>query len=382
MFRKRPSPRVTDAFSSVHRLVEMDEFDVEVDPGRHVVPAYPGQSSALLTACFAQGRLPNRLTLKLGMVEDGYLWIGPRQDGVLIDRTGALLDKFRMFRHDRTPVPSPEELRRSAIPLDRDVFTSVDCAWGNYYHWLCFGVARALLARRIAGFDADIVVPDYRESTKRWRMGMSRRTWEQTLDLSGMSDRILRLKPGIYSFRRGYGLFLDQAEDTLVTCLPAFDRAFEPLRARLRVNPASPRRLLIARRDKQRLGDAEAGRVMAQAESRGFTPVYPEDHDFLQQAELFHNADAVIAAHGAALTNLLFGRRSLKVLEINRHLSNEPHLRPWMYFLARNRGQDYRFLNASEGDLETDRLKAAIDSLCEPGSSPEPWFHLDPRGAD
>ncbi|OJF69441.1 hypothetical protein BK026_11955 [Alteromonas sp. V450] len=53
--------------------------------------------------------------------------------------------------------------------------------------------------------------------------------------------------------------------------------------------------------------------------SFGFTIVANEDYSLIEQAQLFHDADVVMGAHGAGLTNILFCRENTKVIELLHH---------------------------------------------------------------
>jgi len=55
----------------------------------------------------------------------------------------------------------------------------------------------------------------------------------------------------------------------------------------------------------------------------------------------------VVAAHGAGLSNLVFGRQGLRVLELNDYIGDEPYLRPWFYYLSRAFEHDYSYSNLS-----------------------------------
>ena len=50
--------------------------------------------------------------------------------------------------------------------------------------------------------------------------------------------------------------------------------------------------------------------------SKGFEKYHLEEMSFLEQVELFHNAEIIVAAHGAGLTNILFSEPGTKVYEI------------------------------------------------------------------
>ena len=82
------------------------------------------------------------------------------------------------------------------------------------------------------------------------------------------------------------------------------------------------------------------------------------------QAEALFNAECVIGVHGAGMANILFGRRALRVMELNLRLDGETLPRPWFYLLAHARGQRYMMLDRDAGDLSEERLSVAIAVLC------------------
>jgi len=157
---------------------------------------------------------------------------------------------------------------------------------------------------------------------------------------------------------------IDHHEPAFVSCFDDFVAVYEPIRAKLEKNATSPNRLLIRRRDTERLMHDEFNLIEEAARNRGFISVELEDLDFIAQSHLFLNAEAIISAHGSGLSNLVFGTNNLKILEINRYLFGEHHLRPWFYLLARGRKQDYMFLNASAGELNRELVNGTIDKLC------------------
>ncbi len=380
-FRRRKAQTYPAAtFSATNPLETTANWRDAFAPQSHVAPAYAGQTFADLERLLDRHAGQGELTLNFHTLNDGYFWIGPGQDGVLLDSLGHPVEQSARLRNHRLPIPDLGALRAQAVRLDFDVFVGVDHAWGNYYHWLCLALPKMLMARHVGCPPFRIATPDLRRpKSKVWSAGISERTWEQSLVLSGLSDEIVRLPPGIYTAPRVHSIFIDSQEKALLPCVAKYDRLYDPIRQKLRVNPASPPRILIQRRDTQRLQGSEISIVETHARNRGFIPVHLEDLDFLGQAELFHNAQAVIAPHGAALSNLVFGKPSLRILEINRFLPEEQHLRPWFYLLARARGQSYSFLNISQGDLAEERFRSALDALCArsgPASKPDIWWDL------
>lgn len=83
-------------------------------------------------------------------------------------------------------------------------------------------------------------------------------------------------------------------------------------------SPIKAKKLYLARPQ-----DARNGRPMPNEpeliehlERRGFTAIRPEHFSVSEQAEIFAQADVVIAAHGAALTSIVFCRPGTSIIEL------------------------------------------------------------------
>jgi hypothetical protein len=277
-------------------------------------------------------------------------------------------------------LPSKQELAAQAIRLDFIPLVLIDCAWRNYYHWLCLALPKMMLSRHIRGLNTRIVIPDYAgRAAMGWPIAFSETVWMQSLIMTDVAAGAVRLKPGIYTADRIALLWLDSPEPALLSCLADFNRVFDPVRAKLSIDPALPKRILVARRAEQRLSDDQIEAVDARARRHGFFKVYLEDLDFFAQAQLFFNAEAVIATHGAGMSNLVFGHSTLRVLELNQQMYGEDHLRPWFYLLAASRNQTYFYLDGTRGEIAEPFLGSALERLCDglPSSaSPAPWLSL------
>ncbi len=97
---------------------------------------------------------------------------------------------------------------------------------------------------------------------------------------------------------------------------------------------ARPRRFFVTRRAGRRLLRNEA-ELEADLVTRGFEPVNPGAMADAEAA--FHEAEFVVGAHGAALTNLAFCRPGTKVVE----LLPSDQMFPYYYTLALGRKLDY-----------------------------------------
>ena len=221
-----------------------------------------------------------------------------------------------------------------------DVFIGFDAAWGNWFHFLCFALGRSALAAGLLPPACRIVLPDLmtRDAAAGKPCRLGTETWQQALDAFGMSKKqaTLKMPPGIYRARRLRFFWTETAAAADLGHLAEFQRVFASVRRGLRHRPDLPRRLLVARdrAENPRLETAETDMLHRVAAEHGFVPVHFETMDFRDQAEAMFNAEAVIGVHGAGLANLLFGRNSLRVLEINRSIGRDTLPRPWFYLMA------------------------------------------------
>jgi capsular polysaccharide biosynthesis protein len=270
------------------------------------------------------------------------------------------------FRGSRS-LPDPTELSQQAVKLDFDVFIAVDAWWNNYYHWLCITLPKMLMAQAVETAGASRpVIPEYHDSVEPGgKPAFSKTVWEQSLAAFGLSDDVVRLPPGIYTSARVSTILVNHQQPAYFALFEQFVDVYARVCHGLRTDPDSPKRILVKRRADGRMTSEQSMLVETAALSHGFTPVHLEELDFVGQAELFFNAEAVIAAHGAGLSNIVFGGSGFRVLEVNRRLPPvEGHLRPWYSVIARAKGQYYSFLDADAGELERGKIESAVRKLC------------------
>jgi Glycosyltransferase 61 len=170
---------------------------------------------------------------------------------------------------------------------------------GNYYHWMCLTLPLLSIYRTRLGIEPDFCY-----------IGNPQRPFQiETLARAGIAaERILT-----------EAVSADRLVAALVNRDQAVNRAmlqftrdlFPPSRA------APTRRLFVAR-------GAASGRILVNEdecyaflrEHYGFERVVMDGLPVAEQARLFSEAEAIVAPHGAALTNLLFARPSARVLEL------------------------------------------------------------------
>jgi capsular polysaccharide biosynthesis protein len=107
--------------------------------------------------------------------------------------------------------------------------------------------------------------------------------------------------------------------------------------------PERTRRIYIARAGNASRRIVNEAELTARLERLGFVAYALEKLPVAQQIELFHDAEMVVAPHGAGLANLLFAENA-RVLE----LFEGPLLRPHYYFLSKACGHAYAALQTRD----------------------------------
>ena len=174
----------------------------------------------------------------------------------------------------------------------------------NFYHYSMDAIARLHLIKK-AGIDwrqiDHVLVPSLDSA--------SARHWVEAAGIP--AEKII-------SVRAGEPLLV-QAEHLICGSFPGMRRtcsaeAVEFLQGLRQFAPAEkPRRLFVVRRSHSRLLLNE-DEIWALLQPLGFERVDPAEVDNAEQ--VFSEAEAVVGAHGAALTNLLFCKPGTKVLEL------------------------------------------------------------------
>jgi capsular polysaccharide biosynthesis protein len=250
-------------------------------------------------------------------------------------------------------------LRMRRLPRARRLpgtHASLVSQWSdNYSHWLLEALPRTALLVEAGFGDPAFVVP--------WPLSRFQR---DSLQLVGIDDD--RLVPFARQHLEPEVLVWPAPPDhagipSSWTCRWLRERLAPPLGER----PPRPRRLYLSRsgiaRPSKRRRVANEADVLAVLKPLGFEVVRPEELSFAEQVRTFAGAEAVVAPHGAALTNLVFSQRA-RVLE----LFEETFVNPTYYCLASSAGHDYWYLigeRAGRGDIRVplDALRETLGRL-------------------
>ncbi len=324
-----------------------------------IVPSFRGQDPAALLKQVPYRGTTRPMHLDVVTIPRGCLLFGPGVDGVAFTADGRPVRDTALF-HRADPSVAPERLR-AAVEVDEDWVSVIDCAWDNHFHLLTLALPKLPLAlAHLPG--AAAVLPARRTGAA----GDGPAMLDQLLALSGHASRVRPVADGLYRPRNLHLIWPNHGQPA---ALHVFDAVFDAFETLARAVPAAPdksfpRRFFIERVRDPRLVDARAIRSLDRHLARhGFAKVRLETLDMADQIRLFRAATHVVAAHGAGLSNIVFGRPDLRVLELNSDLDGQGTLRPWFLLLAAMRGQHYQYLDASACELADLPLGLAFDRL-------------------
>lgn len=197
----------------------------------------------------------------------------------------------------------------------------------NYSHWMFDLIPRIHLLERSGIAYDKIVVP------------CDARYQKETLKLLGIDTNRIIADPDMHL----------QATQLIVPSLPGL--IANPQRWACRyhrdrflkhVRTDRPRRRILISRSKsgitRRVTNEDA--VFAVLQAYGFERVLLEDLSFLDQVQLFFDAELIVSPHGAGLTNLLFCREDAGVIE----LLSPNYVNVIYWSLANQIGIDYGYL--------------------------------------
>jgi capsular polysaccharide biosynthesis protein len=240
------------------------------------------------------------------------------------------------YRRDGSAYRAPNRVKPAVYRGDV-IAVLTSAAQHNYCHWLTDVLPRLHMLRTQQFHSAKLYV------------AASTRFQRETLSVLGVADQVVNCHE--YTAASGARLIVPFHE-VKPRCeypawVPAFLRnAFLPIAAEAPRN-GRPNRLYISRADVDWRRVVNEGEVMELLEPLGFKKILPGQLSFMDQVRLFANAEAIVAPHGAALTNLVFAPRGAVVVEFQ----------PWklqdiFFRLSRSVGLDYYYLKSSTGPSE------------------------------
>lgn len=330
----------------------------EPRPDAAIRASFEGQDpAALLFQVPFRGA--ERAQVDLITIPQGQVVFSEGIDGVVFTAEGRLVKETALFAAD---YPPRLRMEMAAQDVDEDWVSIFDCSWTNHFHTLVLAYPKLVYALAWRP-NAKVVIP-----ARRQLGGASDQPAmiDQLLALSGYGSRVVMVEDGVYRPRNLHLVWANHGQQPAIHQVEDTFACFEPLARSISsdIRPAMPKRIFIERVRDSRLLDRRAIRSLDRhLAAHRFTKIRLETLNLEDQIQLFAGATHVVAAHGAGLSNIVFGRSDLRILELNLDLDGQGTLRPWFLLLAAGRGQHYQYLNASACELADLTLGLAFDRL-------------------
>lgn len=262
------------------------------------------------------------------------------RNGYVVDSTGRILgDVPKVYRADYTPAVHPllglvRPPATTSLP-GRSAALAV-FSTGNYYHWMFEALPRLELLKQ-AGMDPGAIDWFIVNDTNNQFV-------QPSLAALGIPAEKLRETRDGQAWR---------CAELLVPSMPCQTNpsrwVCEFLRRHLLPlagGNLKRERLFVSRAPGGKRRITNEAEVEALLAARGFRKVYLEACSLAEQITLFAGAEAIVAAHGASMANLVFCAPRTKVIEIF-----EPeYVNPCYWGVAQQVGLDYGYL-LGEGDF-------------------------------
>ncbi len=312
--------------------------------GSRLVPFFNGQRHNVFGHVVPNMSLP--MDLNLSTLENVYLLVERGRDGVVIDAEGNLIHETTFFADSDFSRFTLEFLRDTAVDLDQDVFLSMDGSWRNYYHWTIIGLGRSMLYNHCSNNKHPSIVIDYlSRDSKTWKIGFSHDLWCDSMKETGVLANSIVLRDGVYRIKSLDYLWHTVDQPPYLSFFPSFYAGFDEIANRVEDAVAVKRNIIVSRILDPRLTPTGQEAASLLADKAGFEVVDFEALEFAEQIRLLGQTNVIVAPHGAGLSNLLYARRSAKIIELNKRLNGEKDLRPWFYLLASGKNQRYSYLD-------------------------------------
>lgn len=300
------------------------------------------------------------LTLSLYMLQNAFLIVAPQLNGVILTENHELVEEPSCFRERELTGPGmalPTFPRHAPFS---HAFAGFDRSTSNHYHWLLYAISKSGLARPFLPRATPILLPDAEACIEPHRPVLPRGYHHETLRVSGLIPYVTPVSQGIYPVRQLYFMWHTPKMPELYLRVPQvhaeFDRFTTPRVAFL------PKRFFISRAQSvdHRISAQDQTVIDHVLVAHEIATVSLDDMDVSTQIALFRGAELIIAPHGAGLANLAFARPGTAVLELNRQLDGQPHLRNCFYLLSAMRGLRYAMMDLTDAPLTIFQFQEAL----------------------
>ncbi|WP_100489497.1 glycosyltransferase family 61 protein [Sporolactobacillus pectinivorans] len=236
----------------------------------------------------------------VAVIPNGRVW---GVNGAIITPDNQLIWDVSFEGVDITP-ENHSIFKEKTLPVASFVKNAADLTHvfsRNYYHWMYEVIPRIHLIRQ-----SGLTVDQFIVNTEPEQPYQT-----ETLNQLGLN------KENLLITHRGFHV---QAEKLIIPSQPTFPTkwGYDFLRKTFlkdcKFNPSDKKRIYISRKWSRKITNED--QAMEILSKYGFVKVELESLSVAEQVQLFSSAESIIAAHGAALTNLTFCKPKTKILEI------------------------------------------------------------------
>jgi capsular polysaccharide biosynthesis protein len=259
-------------------------------------------------------------------------------EGAIITHDNKLLaDVSRHFHVNIDKINLHPELCRFNLPeckeLPETVAVLATAGGYNYYHWLIDVLPRLEIINKNFSNDYNKI--------ERFLINKSNSFVRQSLEVLNVDlNKILPLQNETHFLVKK--LIIPSLSSELYAPSPwicdFLRNNFLKQKEQAKIQPI--KRLYISRAKARRRKIINEQEVLNCLQKWRFTPIYLEQYNFVEQIALLANAEAIVAPHGAGLTNLLWCQAGTKILEI----FSPRFINPCFWALASQVNVDYFYL--------------------------------------
>lgn len=272
----------------------------------------------------------------------------------LLDKNLNIIGEFRSEESERfRPLPIYSQVLERPKKLQGTVAYLSDPAPDNYYHWMCRTLPLLKVYHKFFDFsEIDFfylgkfqISEFHKESLTQAGIAMNQTTQEACIGdkmLIAITNRTCR----------GFGDPINKEAFLFTRNLFINNRYLN--------QPKNNRRIYIQRGNVIGRNVINEIKVIELLNNYGFESVPMDGKTIKEQAELFSQSAAIVAPHGAALTNLLFIQPGVKVIELMPH----GYVNDCFYVLASHGEANYFCLQGktiNHRDYDTRKLDIYID---------------------
>ncbi len=212
-------------------------------------------------------------------------------------------------------------------------FIFYDSNYSNYFHWWAECLANIELATTCLGSVPPMIIWNGRPKLSDWQRASLDILGVEVIHRTTQGSRVVRVKEAVWFYRESGS---------------APGRLLRGLRARALKAIATPgpmgKKLYIKRKANRYVkNDDDIELMLSQL---GYEIICAEDFSQREQIEIFSAARAVIAIHGAGLTNMLFMPPGATVIELTPHVE----VRPFYWIMAEKLRHRYGVLMCAAVD--------------------------------